>query len=64
MQIEHLRCFIALSQTQSITKTSYAFHTTPQNISRILRKLESEMNVPLFERHSNGFFKSLSKHQC
>lgn len=54
MQIEHLRCFIALSQTQSITKTSYAFHTTPQNISRILRKLESEMNVPLFERHPNG----------
>ena len=54
MQIDHLRYFVALSGYNSITKTSHVFNTTPQNISRILKKLEDEMNTILFIRTQEG----------
>lgn len=54
MQIEYLRCFIALNDFNSITKASHVLDTTPQNVSRILKKLETEMNAILFTRSSDG----------
>lgn len=54
MQIEYLRCFIALNDFNSITKASHVLDTTPQNVSRILKKLETEMNAILFTRNSDG----------
>lgn len=54
MQIDHLRYFVALSDYNSITKTSHVFDTTPQNVSRILKKLEDEMNAILFIRTQEG----------
>ena len=42
MQIEHLRYFIALDTFQSINKNSRELGTTPQNVSRILKNLETE----------------------
>lgn len=54
MQIEYLRCFIALHEFKTITKASHFLDTTPQNVSRILKKLETEMNAILFTRSSDG----------
>lgn len=54
MQIHHLRCFITLSNCRSLTKTSHTLNTTPQNISRILKNLETEMEAVLFTRNHDG----------
>lgn len=54
MQIDHLRYFIALEQCKSINKTSRTLHTTPQNVSRILKNLENEMQTDLFFRTADG----------
>lgn len=59
MIIDHLRYFIALSENSSITKTGHAMSTTPQNVSRIIKKLETEMNTLLFLRTNSGI--SLTK---
>ncbi len=54
MQINHLRYFIALSDHHSITKASSVLNTTPQNVSRILKSLEIEINALLYNRTSEG----------
>lgn len=54
MQIDHLRYFIALDQCKSINKTSRVLNTTPQNVSRILKNLENEMQTDLFFRTADG----------
>ena len=48
MQIDYLRFFIALEQYQSISKASRMMNTTPQNLNRILKKIEGEFTAPLF----------------
>lgn len=54
MQLYHLRYFIAIGDFQSINKASTVLNTTPQNVSRILKSLEGEMNILLFERTADG----------
>ncbi len=54
MQINHLRHFIALYEQRSINKASASLNTTPQNVSRILKSLEAEMETLLFERTPDG----------
>ena len=54
MQIDHLRYFIALDNLKSVTKISHLFNTTPQNVSRILKNLETEMDDILFIRTGEG----------
>lgn len=65
MQIEHLRSFIALSNYKFITKTSHYLNTTPQNVSRILKNLETEMDCDLFIRTNEGVTLTLEgEHFC
>ena len=54
MQLDHLRYFIALNNHRSITKASHTLYTTPQNVSRILKKLEDEMHARFFTRTADG----------
>lgn len=54
MQLNHLRYFIVLCDSRSINKASTFLNTTPQNVSRILKSLEGEMEVILFERTPEG----------
>ena len=54
MQIDYLRYFIALYDHHSVTKASLFLNTTPQNVSRILRKIEAECNCVLFTHTPNG----------
>ena len=54
MQLDYLRYFIALDQYKSINKTGRELNTTPQNVSRILKQIESELQVDLFFRTPQG----------
>ena len=54
MQLDYLRYFIALNQYKSINKTGRELNTTPQNVSRILKQIESELKVDLFFRTPQG----------
>lgn len=54
MQLDHLRYLIALNEQGSVTKASLTLHTTPQNVSRILKKMEQELNTLLFVRTPDG----------
>lgn len=54
MQLEYMRCFIALCHFRSISKTGTYFHTTPQNISRIVKRMEDDLSVTLIQRTSKG----------
>lgn len=54
MRSEHLKYFLSLAETHSLSKTSVEFYTTHQNVSKVIRQLEKEMNVPLFHRTPHG----------
>lgn len=54
MRTEHLKFFIALAKNGSRSKTALEFYTTHQNVSKMIRQLEDEMNAPLFNRSHKG----------
>lgn len=54
MRMEHLEYLIALSKTQSITQTGKELFTTQQNVSKMIRQLEDELNTVLFVRSQKG----------
>lgn len=60
MRTEHLLYFLSLAETGSITQTSEEFFTTHQNVSKLLRQLEQELDTELFTRTSKGLVLSQS----
>jgi LysR family transcriptional regulator, carnitine catabolism transcriptional activator len=48
--IRQLKAFTAIAQEQSITRAAEKLHLTPSAISMLIRSLESELAVRLFER--------------
>ena len=54
MKLEHLKYFINLAQTNSITKSSLQLYTTQQNLSKIINQLEDELDTTLFLRSHKG----------
>lgn len=54
MRIKNLNYFIELEKCGSINKASKNLYTSPQNLSRIIRSVESDLNTTLFLRDSNG----------
>lgn len=56
MRAEHLKFFLALAENHSLTKTSLVFDTTHQNVSRMIRQLEDEMDTQLFTRSQKGMY--------
>lgn len=54
MQVHHLRYYIAICDHHSVNKASIFLNTTPQNVSRILKSIEGELNTILFERTIDG----------
>lgn len=54
MRTDHLKYFVALAENHSMNKTSLKFYTTHQNVSKIIRQLEEELNAPLFVRSPKG----------
>lgn len=53
MEILQLRYFCHAAETQNFSKTAKAFLVPPSNISQTVKRLETELETPLFERQAN-----------
>ena len=54
MKLEYLEYLIMLQKAGSINKSAALLHTSPQNVSRVLRSLEDELGVELVHRSLSG----------
>lgn len=54
MNSKDLISFLQICKEKSITKAAKALFITPQGLSKIIKNLEAELNVPLFYRNPNG----------
>ena len=54
MRGEHIKYFLSLVQTNSIQQTSLELYTTRQNVSKMIRQLENELDIELFLRSKKG----------
>ena len=55
MELRHLRYFVAVAETGSLTTAAGSrLHTAQPSLSRQIRDLESEVGVPLLARHPRG----------
>ncbi len=53
MEILQLKYFCDAAKTENFSKTAKNFLVPPSNISQTIKRLEAELETPLFERHSN-----------
>lgn len=54
MDTRDIRCFRLVYEECSMNKAAAQLFITPQGLSRIIRKLEDELQIQLFERTANG----------
>jgi len=54
MELKQLEYFLALCETQNITKASEKLYLSRQSLSASIKHLEEELGVPLFERKKEG----------
>lgn len=54
MNIKDIDCFIKVCENQSISATAESFFMSPQGISKIIKRMETELQVELFIRTKTG----------
>lgn len=54
MEIQQLRCVLAVAEHRSFTKAAAAVHVTQPSLSHAIAKLESEFRLKLFHRSGRG----------
>lgn len=54
MKIEYLEYLVTLYEAGSVNKASKLLHTSPQNVSRVMKQLEDELDFTLFDRMAQG----------
>lgn len=54
MDSDDLRFFEAVARTGAIGRAANELHTVQSNVTAHIRKLEAELEVPLFDRHPRG----------
>ena len=50
MELQQLRCFVALAETLNFKKAAERTFVSQPSLSRYIAQLEAEYNVTLFER--------------
>jgi len=56
MRFEQIEMLVKVSELHSMQKAADELHTTIQNVSKSLKSLEAELDVPLFLRTKKGVF--------
>jgi LysR family transcriptional regulator, hca operon transcriptional activator len=52
VELQHLRYFVAVAEAENVLRaTTKQLHVSQPTVSRQIRDLEDERDVPLFERH-------------
>ncbi len=54
MDLQQLQYFITSAEEGSITKAAAVLYTTQPHVSQVIKALESELGISLFERSSSG----------
>lgn len=54
MQLQHLAYFVAVAEQGSINKAAETLFVTQPNLSKVIRNLESELKITIFERNNKG----------
>lgn len=56
MNIQEMERFLAVIQSGSITSAAAKLYISPQGLSSLIKRMETEFGVPLLERNNNGVF--------
>ncbi len=54
MDIKHIEFFLACVEYKSLGKAAQHLYTSQPNVSKVIREMEAEMKMPLFERTTKG----------
>jgi LysR family transcriptional regulator of gallate degradation len=54
LNTRHLRAFLTVAQSGSVVRSSQAMRRAQSAVTRAIKELEKDLDVPLFERHPHG----------